>query len=463
MVKRQGKKSPDKRREAQARRREKIMGPWQAGLEHEMKQASKDREKLNNRKKGVAKLSVASNSCLLVLKLFFGFYMGSVSVIAEGVHSGMDLLAAAIATIAVYRSAKPADEDHAYGHGKYEAISGTAEAMLIFVAAIIIVYEAVYKMVHPGELELLEWGMLVMLISVIVNIGVSRTLMKVAKETDSMALEADALHLSTDVWTSVGVLVGLVLIRITNIFVLDPIVAIAVAVLIMKAAYDLTKRTFDDLTDKRIPEEEEKIVRDILKEHDHVIHDFHKLRTRMSGPDRHIDLHIVVSKYLGLEEVHNLCDHIENEIKAAISNAHVLIHCEPCDGECEICDEEEVCEELKRARLRKLTGGEGGNISKKDFRRIEELADQVLGSFEEVVSYHDLKVDVEESGVLVTLHIIVMAGVTVERTHEINHILENKLKYLFPDMEVIAHMEPCDGNCKECEEDCEKAGKGSDK
>jgi len=400
-----------------------------------------------------------------VMKLFVGFYMGSVSVIAEGVHSGMDLLAACIATLAVYRSARPADEDHAYGHGKYEAISGTAEAMLIFVAAIIIIYEAIYKVVHPGELELIEWGMLVMLISVVVNIGVSRFLMKVAKETESMALEADALHLSTDVWTSAGVLLGLVLIKITNIHILDPIVAIAVAVLIMKTAYDLTRRTFDGLTDKRISEEEEKAVVKILKEHDHVIHDFHQLRTRMSGSDRYIDLHIVVSKYLGLEEVHSLNDHVESEIKEKVPKAHVLIHSEPCDGECHICDEDDVCEELRRARLKKLMKEAKGSkliLSKKDMECIEELVDRVLGSFDEVVSYHDLKVDVEEDGVMVTLHIIVMADMTVERTHEINHILENKLRYLFPNMEVIAHMEPCDGNCKECEEDCEKAEKGVD-
>jgi cation diffusion facilitator family transporter len=439
---------------------QRLAGPRQAGgkVDRAVKKHH-ERERTARRKRRVARLSVGSNTFLFIMKLAFGFYMGSISVMSEGVHSGMDLLAAVIATIAVYRSSRPADDDHAYGHGKYESLSGTAEAFLIFVAAIIIIYESIHKILFPVDVGLLEWGILIMLVSMLLNIAVSRTLMKVAKETESMALEADALHLSTDVWTSAGVLTGLVLIKFTGFHILDPVVAILVAILIIKAAYDLTKRTFSELTDTRIPEEEERIIMKLLDEHDHVIHDYHKLRTRMSGPERHIDVHIVVSKYLGLEEAHNLNDHLEREIMERVPRAHVLIHSEPCYGQCEMCDEEDVCEELRRTRLERLKNGETGLVlTDKDMGCITDVTDKVLDGFDEVVAYHDLKADPTGGKLTLTLHVIVKAELTVERSHDINHILENKLRYLYPGVEVIAHMEPCDGNCEQCEEEgCDKA------
>jgi cation diffusion facilitator family transporter len=302
----------------------------------------------------VARLSVASNTTLMVLKLAFGIFMGSISVISEGIHSGMDLLAAIIATMAVGRSLRPPDEDHKYGHGKYEPISGTIEAILIFIAAILIIYESVLKLLGHGQVTALEGGIFIMLLSVIFNLIVSRKLMKVAKETDSLALEADALHLSTDVLTSAGVLIGLVIIRVTKIWVLDPIVAIMVAMLIIKAAYDLTRKTMEDLSDQRIPKDEEDCIIKILKEHDHVVHDYHDLRTRRSGQNRYIDLHIVVSRDLGHVEAHRLCDHLEAEIKKCIDHSNVLIHSEPCDGICIHCDEDEVCRELRIEKLERL-------------------------------------------------------------------------------------------------------------
>ena len=159
-------------------------------------------EELNREKTSIARLSILSNLTLVVLKLVVGFLIGSVSVISEAIHSGIDLVAAIIAYYSVKTSSLPPDQKHAFGHGKIENISGTVEALLIFVAAALIIYEAYKKLVHGVELEDVSLGIAVMLFSAIVNIFVSRILMKTAKKTESIALEADAWHLRTDVLTS---------------------------------------------------------------------------------------------------------------------------------------------------------------------------------------------------------------------------------------------------------------------
>ena len=211
---------------------------------------------VQKRKTRVALLSVISNTALVLMKLVVGIMINSVSVISEAIHSGMDLVAAIIAWFSVRTSSKPADEDHPFGHGKIENVSGTVEALLIFLAAGWIIYEAIKKFIHPEPIETAFWGVGVMLISAITNIIVSQKLFKVGRETDSVALQADAWHLRTDVYTSLGVMVGLALIWFGHwIFPnydlnwLDPACAIAVALLIIKASYDLTVQSARDLLD----------------------------------------------------------------------------------------------------------------------------------------------------------------------------------------------------------------------
>ncbi len=171
---------------------------------------------VGTRKTRVAILSVASNSLLILLKIGVGILIGSVAVISEAIHSAVDLVAALIALFAVRTASQAADERHPYGHGKFENISGTVEGLLIFFAAAWIIYSAVRKLMHPGELETPSWGVLVMLVSAIVNIVVSRRLFKVGRETDSVALQADGWHLRTDVYTSLGVMLGLLVIWVVG-------------------------------------------------------------------------------------------------------------------------------------------------------------------------------------------------------------------------------------------------------
>ncbi|MFZ3172274.1 MAG: cation diffusion facilitator family transporter [Carboxydocellales bacterium] len=284
-----------------------------------------------------ARLSVVSNSLLVVGKLIAGISMGSVSVLSEAVHSGIDLVAALIAYFSVQKASEPADEEHPYGHGKIENVSGTIEAVLIFGAAAYIIYESIHKLQVGGEVEGLGLGAVIMGISAIVNWFISSRLYKVAKETDSVALEADALHLRTDVYTSLGVLIGLVAIKLTGLNILDPLVAIAVALLIIKTAWDLTKTSFVQIIDARLPQEEETLVINILEQHSGNFVEFHELRSRKSGAERFIDLHIVVPRQWPVLDVHQLCDHLEERIEEALPRAHVLIHIEPCTTRKEKC------------------------------------------------------------------------------------------------------------------------------
>ena len=291
-------------------------------------------------KTSAAGLSVLSNTLLVLMKLAVGIVSGSVSIIAEAIHSANDLIAALIAFFSLRMASKPADEEHPYGHGKIENISGTIEAALIFVASGFIIYEAVDKIINRKPVEHLALGIAVMVVSGIVNFFVSRHLLRVAKEADSIALEADGRHLTVDVFTSIGVAFGLLLVQLTDYHLLEPIVAIAVALLILKMAYDVLKRAFPPLIDKKLPEEEERLVAASVAEHVGPMGDavsFHELRTRKAGSERYIELHLVMASDDSIERAHSLCDHLEEDINSKLPNAHVTIHVEPCDHDCDNC------------------------------------------------------------------------------------------------------------------------------
>ncbi|MFZ2410133.1 MAG: cation diffusion facilitator family transporter [Candidatus Methanoperedens sp.] len=293
----------------------------------------------------VARLSIYSNTFLLFMKLVTGFFMGSISVLSEALHSGIDLIAAVIANYSVRKAGKPADDIHKFGHGKFENVSGTVEAILIFVAAIIILYKAGENILKPEEIELdfVGAGIVIMGISTVVNFYVSRKIMKVARKAESIALEADAYHLTTDVYTSVGVFIGLIFIQITKNPIFDPILAILVALIILKASYDLTKRSVSGIMDVKLSDKEENIIKSIIAEHYSEFAEYHDLRTRMSGAERYVDLHLVVPKNQLVADAHEFCDHLEKDIKEKIPNLSILIHIEPCETDCEICRKLGVC------------------------------------------------------------------------------------------------------------------------
>ncbi|NYE56380.1 cation diffusion facilitator family transporter [Carboxydothermus ferrireducens] len=302
---------------------------------------------MNDKKVSWARLSIISNTLLVLFKIVVGFFTGSVSIIAEGLHSGVDLLASIITFFSVKVASRPADVRHPYGHGKVENIAGTIEGLLIFLGAVLIIKEALPKFWHPEMPESLGWGMGVMAVSSLVNFFISQTLLKIAKETDSPALEADGWHLRTDVYTSAGVLLGLLLIKLTGITYFDPILALIVAGMILKAAYEITFEGFANMVDTALPEKEIALIKDSIANYGEKFLEFHKLRARKSGSERFIDLHLVVPEKLSVKEVHDLCNKIERDIEEKLPNSHVLIHAEPCQKEQRQCEDCPYCSEKK--------------------------------------------------------------------------------------------------------------------
>jgi cation diffusion facilitator family transporter len=280
-----------------------------------------------NAKVSIARLSIMSNTLLILMKLAVGIISGSVSIISEAIHSSMDLIAAVIAFFSVRVSDNPPDSRHPYGHGKIENISGVIESLLIFIAAIWIIVEAVKKLLGESiELDSIALGSIVMFISALVNIYVSRRLYKVARATNSVALEADALHLKTDVYTSLGVAVGLGLIMLTGINWLDPIIAILVALFIIREAYFLLKKAFTPLLDTAWNSNEIEALELTLKNLDV---NYHDLRTRVAGNYRFVDIHIQIPEDVSVGKAHKYCDKIENELTGIYENLTVTIHVEP--------------------------------------------------------------------------------------------------------------------------------------
>lgn len=296
---------------------------------------------MSDEKSKAAWLSVASNATLVVFKLIVGFLIGSVSVISEAIHSGIDLIAALIALFAVKTSSKPADSDHQFGHGKIENISGSVEAVLIFAAAGWIIYEAVEKMFHPRPVDAPLAGVAVMFVSTAANWFISSMLFRVGKKTDSVALVADAWHLRTDVYTSGGVMLALAAIWGLGVFFpyldaqwIDPVAAIFVAGLIVKAAYDLTVQAGRDLLDASLPKEENDCISGLIAEIRPKVIGFHKLRTRKSGSERFIEFHLIVEKDMTVEAAHKIADELERKIEARFTQTSTTVHIEPCDGSC---------------------------------------------------------------------------------------------------------------------------------
>lgn len=284
-------------------------------------------------KKFAALLSIVSNTTLIVMKFIAGFVSGSISIISEAIHSMSDLLASILAFFSVSKSAIPADEDHQYGHGKYEDFSGLIEGFLIIMASFYIIFEAAKKLLFGLKVEInTDLAMGVMLFSVITNIFVSFYLFKVAKKTDSIALFADAEHLRTDVYSSLAVFLGILAIKITDIHILDPLVALIVAVLIMSAGYHICKKSANNLLDGTLPAEENTLIKNILNNYaDEKSIKYQNLKTRKSGMMRQIELTILIEANTTVKEGHKLCDEIEHRIDEKLGNVVFLIHLEPME------------------------------------------------------------------------------------------------------------------------------------
>lgn len=275
----------------------------------------------------VAFSSVLAAIFLTGSKLLIGLFTGSLGILSEALHSGFDLIAAIMTMFAVKMSDLPPDEDHNFGHGKIENLSALVETLLLLLTCVWIIYEAIDRLrTGTTHIEVTAWSFGVIIVSVIIDYSRSRALMKAAKEHNSQALEADALHFSTDIWSSGVVLLGLIC-SYFGFYWADAIAALGVAIIVIGVCYSLGKRTIDALLDKS-PLKLDGIIDEIKNDFPEII-TVHDIRTRPSGPDIFIELNIHVFAHLTIEEAHAIAHKFEDRIKAQIERSNVHIHIEP--------------------------------------------------------------------------------------------------------------------------------------
>ncbi len=284
---------------------------------------------LHQEEQRAAFLSVIATALLTLSEIFVGVLSGAVSVVANGIQSALDLLAALTAWFAVSQAAKPPDRNHRYGHGKIESLLGIVQALLIWATVLFIVVEAVKKLTKGAFVELPLVAMGMMAISVTVDLVVARYLFRVAKRTNSLALTADAWHLQADAFAALAVFAGLGLLNLTGWHFIDPLLALCVGVLIVKAGWEIFSQALAHLLDTALPEAEEQVIQQVLDRHNHKFINVHRLRTRQAGKRRYVDLHLVVRDTMTVEEAHQLCDDIEQAIQTALPSTDVTIHVEP--------------------------------------------------------------------------------------------------------------------------------------
>lgn len=287
--------------------------------------------------RGAANLLIGVVVGLILLKVTVGWISGSISVLAQAADSLLDLFAGLVTFFAIRIAARPADAGHPFGHGKVEDMASVAQGVLIFITGALILYSSINRIIHRTGVELAEAGMGVMIVSIVVSILLSRHLLKVSRATGSIALEANARNIAADVYSAAAVLVGLVVVRFTGFSVLDPVIAIGMALYIMKIAYDTIGKPFLGLVDARLPSSERVVIESCLAEQGEPVVGFHELRTRRAGKQRYIDLHLVMAKGVSLEHAHQVCDLLEHRIQIRLRQASVTIHVEPCDGKCKQC------------------------------------------------------------------------------------------------------------------------------
>jgi cation diffusion facilitator family transporter len=281
-------------------------------------------------KSRAAGLSIASNVTLIVLKLAAGAITGSIAILTEAVHSSIDLLASMVALFSVRKAEEPPDPSHPYGHEKVENLTAALEGVLILVGAAVIIFESVRRLAHVSPVDTIGVGIAVVGFSAVANLGVSTYLYRQARLTDSPALEGDAAHLRTDAFTSLGVLVGLVLVEITGVQRLDAITALVVAVAIVYSGLRIVSRSSRVLVDEALPPEELELVRQTIEDYGAPeVAGFHKLRARRAGSRRHLDLHVQFREGTTLERAHEVSHELQAAVQKRLRDADVLIHIEP--------------------------------------------------------------------------------------------------------------------------------------
>jgi cation diffusion facilitator family transporter len=452
----------------------------------------------HNEKSSVALSSVLAGAFLTFSKLIVGLMTNSMGIISEAAHSALDFVAALMTYFAVRAGDKPADEQHPYGHGKIESVSALFETALLYITSFWIVYEAGHRLFfHQAEVEATWYSIAVVVISIIIDISRSRALYRVARKTNSQALEADALHFSTDIWSSAVVLIGLVFVRF-GIFKADSIAAILVALIVLRVGWNLGKRTVDVLIDTA-PEGLVEKVKETACKVDGVL-SVERVRIRPVGAFAFVDMVVDVHRGLSLEKVYSVTKAVEKEIHALVPGADITIHPKPVsledetvtgrvqiaaanrrlavhnilhhtrDGKrfldfhleldgalsikqahavadeleedirCEIGDKIEINVHIEPARP-EIVSGTG--MPAEEEAGIRKFIEETAGGLKMIRNVHDIRASRSAEGLLITLHCIFEDDKLLSEVHNAADELEKRIKEKLPETRrVVVHTEP---------------------
>jgi len=280
----------------------------------------------------IAAISLATTICLLSLKLILGIISGSIAVLSDAIDSGTDVVGGTAALISVRIAARPADEEHPYGHGKVESISASVAATVVTIGGGFVVFQAVRRLVAGSPEINVGLGLPPMLIAFAANAVIGFYMRREARRARSLALASEATHLQTNVVQAAAVIAGLAAVGVTGLRLFDPLVALGLAAYMGWAAVQLARGALTEVMDVALPDEDLRAIHDVLVAHQGEIRGFHRLRSRKAGPIRHVDMHLLVDPHHTIAEVHAVCDRIEREISERLPGATVTIHMEPDDG-----------------------------------------------------------------------------------------------------------------------------------
>ena len=275
-----------------------------------------------------AGVALVANLFLLALKGTVGILISSLSILSDAMDSFTESLSSFITLLSLKQVARPPDEDHHFGHGKYDTLGSLVEGTVIFAFAMIIFIEGTKRIIHREVVKMAELGIAVMLLNSLIKILVSRYLANLGRKADSLSLSSTAQHYELDFYNALGIISGLLLIRLTHIYIIDPIIAIIIGFLFLRTSIKILRDTIHQIVDKAPPGVEER-VEQLIMEHYPQLTGFHKLRIRKAGSELQMDMHIQFPNGVSLEEAHNLSEHLEEDIKALFPSAIVVIHMEP--------------------------------------------------------------------------------------------------------------------------------------
>jgi ferrous-iron efflux pump FieF len=285
-------------------------------------------------KSKVARLSILAAAFLILLKTATGLLTGSISVWASLLDSTMDIFASVINYFAVRTAARPPDEDHRYGHGKAESLAGLFQSFVITVSGLYLISEAIRRLVTPHPTTLEWYGVGTMAVASAVSVALVAQLRRVARQTDSPALAADAVHYATDVFTNGATLIALLIVALTGWTLADSLISLAISCFILYSAFEVARDAVDVLMDRKLPEEVDEAVAAVVERFkDEGVLGFHDLRTRRSGSHKFIDLHIEVERDQSLLDAHDLTERVIRAIQLAVPRSRVQIHTDPEGGE----------------------------------------------------------------------------------------------------------------------------------